>query len=151
MELFAEEARPTRATTHARRQARPHTTPKTPRNVSRREPRAERGTEAKARADRSSQEKLAELDGYKATPILSFPATADNEISCLTKRWETRLRYYEIRIEKDIFGTPVLMATNGGKGTKLGMMRVVAVGAQIKEALDAIVRRREAHGYKLVS
>lgn len=50
-----------------------------------------------------------------------------------------------------MFETPILLATNGGKGTRLGMMRVVAAGQQIDEALQAIERRREAHGYKRVA
>lgn len=111
-------------------------------------------TRSRAKADMSDAERLAELDGYRATPILSFKPAATplaNGASEIVRRWETDKRYYEARIELDMFDTPILLVANGGKGTRLGMMRVIAAGDQIEDALQAIARRREAHGYRLVS
>lgn len=105
-----------------------------------------------AKADRSAPQRQADLDGYLGSPVLSFaPPTYEPAAKDLVRRWETGKRYFETRIERDIFNTPILLAANGGKGTRLGAMRVVAVGEQIPEALQAIARKREAHGYRLVS
>jgi hypothetical protein len=105
-----------------------------------------------AKADRTSLQRLAELDGYTASPLLSFrPTPPGQSIPPGVRRWETSKRYYEARIELDMFGTPILLAANGGKGTRLGMLRVIAAGEQIEQALQVIERRREAHGYVRVS
>lgn len=102
----------------------------------------------RAKADRTNMERLAEVDGYTPSPLLSFrPAPKGQTITPGVRRWETKKRYYEARIELDMFGTPILLAANGGKGTRLGMLRVIAAGDQIEQALRAIERRREAHGY----
>lgn len=66
-----------------------------------------------------------------------------------TRRWETATRYYECRVYEDLFGQSVLMAANGGKGSRLGMTRIVAAGqAQIATALAEIEATRLRHGYR---
>ncbi len=111
----------------------------------------------RARTDRSTSEEIAELDGYKATPILNFTPAPDADESAagrvdLVHRWETDKRYYEVRIERDLWGIETLLVAHGGKGTRLGAMRVVAAGfGQVRDAYQAIKRRREAHGYRFVS
>lgn len=63
------------------------------------------------------------------------------------RRWETKNRYFEVRVEEDMFETAILTAINGGKGARNGMVRVVAAGQQIAETLRDIQKRRLAHGY----
>lgn len=66
-----------------------------------------------------------------------------------TRRWETATRYYECRVYEDLFGLPVLAAINGGKGSRLGMTRIVAAGqAQIDAALGEIAAARLRRGYQ---
>jgi hypothetical protein len=65
------------------------------------------------------------------------------------RRWETETRYYECRIYEDLFGQSILVAANGGKGLRLGMVRVVAVGQEeIDQALCEIAATRLRHGYR---
>lgn len=105
----------------------------------------------KASADQTEADRLAEIDGFTPSPLLSYEPAGPVHQAGTVCRWESEKRYYETRIELDLFETPILLAANGGKGTKLGMMRVVAAGQQINEALMAIERRRTAHGYKRVT
>ena len=66
-------------------------------------------------------------------------------------RWETLTRYYEIFVHVDLFGDLVLHKQWGGKGTRLGGTRVVAVGlASITQAMAVIERQRARAGYALV-
>jgi len=66
-------------------------------------------------------------------------------------RWETLTRYYEIFVHVDLFGDLVLHKQWGGKGTRLGGTRVVAVGtASIAQAIAVIERKRARAGYSLV-
>lgn len=66
----------------------------------------------------------------------------------LCKRWETVDRYYEARAYVDLLGDFVLAAINGGKGARLGMTRVVAVGrTQVERELVAIGKKRLSRGY----
>ncbi len=66
-----------------------------------------------------------------------------------TRRWETATRYYECRVYDDLFGQPVLMAVNGGKGSRLGMTRIVAAGqAQVDAVLGEIAAARSRRGYQ---
>lgn len=66
-----------------------------------------------------------------------------------TRRWETATRYYECRVYEDLFGLPVLAAINGGKGSRLGMVRIVAAGrAQVRQALAEIEAARLRRGYR---
>jgi hypothetical protein len=65
------------------------------------------------------------------------------------RRWETSTRYFEAWIYRDLFGETVLTAVNGGRGNRLGMVRVVAVGqARIDAELEDIAKRRLSHGYR---
>ena len=65
------------------------------------------------------------------------------------RRWETATRYYECRIYEDLFGEPILMTANGGKGLRLGMTRIVAAGrAQIHRLMAEIETTRLRHGYR---
>jgi hypothetical protein len=105
----------------------------------------------KAPADLTQADRLADLDGFTPSPLLNYEPAGPGHQAGKVCRWETEKRYYEARIELDMFETPILLAANGGKGTRLGMMRVVAAGQQIEEALQAIERRREAHGYVRVT
>lgn len=109
------------------------------------------GRRTKPKADRSQADRLADIDGFTPSPLLNYEAAGPGHEAGKVCRWETDKRYYEARIELDMFQTPILLAANGGKGTRLGMMRVVAAGNQIEQALRAIERRREAHGYVRVS
>lgn len=108
--------------------------------------------ERRTRSTKTKDELQAELDGYTPSPVLSYkPAVQLNgHVAGEVHRWETSRRYFEARIELDMFQTPILMVANGGIGTKLGMLRVVAAGEQIDKALQDIERRREAHGYRKV-
>lgn len=74
----------------------------------------------------------------------AFAVGAPAADSC---RWETPNRYYEARVERDLFGESILLAINGGKNSHRGMARVVAVGDGIPPALASIAKRRRAHGY----
>lgn len=65
------------------------------------------------------------------------------------RRWETSTRYYECRVYEDLFGEPILVAVNGGKGSRLGMSRVVASdAAAIEAAMARIAAARLRHGYR---
>lgn len=70
----------------------------------------------------------------------------------MLRRWETKLRYYEARVYRDLFGTVILQTCNGGRGVRLGMSRVVAFGEEeVALALKHIERTRIKHGYAEVS
>lgn len=113
-------------------------------------PKAPTITAKKALADQTEAERLADLDGFTPTPLRHYEVDGPGHLAGKVCRWESEKRYYETRIELDLFETPILLATNGGKGTRLGMVRVVAAGQQINDALQAIERRRQAHGYRRV-
>jgi hypothetical protein len=68
-----------------------------------------------------------------------------------SRRWETETRYYATFAHPDLFGEWVLHKQWGGKGTRLGGTRVVAVGtASIAQAMAVIERQRARAGYALV-
>ena len=68
-----------------------------------------------------------------------------------SRRWETETRYYATFAHPDLFGEWVLHKQWGGKGTRLGGTRVVAVGtASIAQAMAVIERQRARAGYSLV-
>jgi len=67
-------------------------------------------------------------------------------------RWETLTRYYEIFVHVDLFGDVVLHKQWGGKGTRLGGTRVVAVGHEsISRAFAVIAKERLRAGYSRVN
>jgi len=71
-----------------------------------------------------------------------------SEWSC---RWETETRYYATLAHLDLFGEWILHKQWGGKGTRLGGTRVVAVGWDaITQALPIIERQRARAGYTRV-
>lgn len=63
------------------------------------------------------------------------------------RRWETIDRYYEARIDVDLFGHIVLTTINGGIGNRLGQVRVVAIDTEVSSAMQKIAKRRLARGY----
>lgn len=70
------------------------------------------------------------------------------EWSC---RWETDTRYYATFAHLDLFGEWILHKQWGGKGSRLGGTRVVAVGCDaIRQALPIIERQRARAGYTRV-
>lgn len=63
-------------------------------------------------------------------------------------RWETQTRYYATFAHLDLFGHWVLHKQWGGKGSRLGGTRVVAIGlASIEQALTVIEKQRARAGY----
>jgi len=65
----------------------------------------------------------------------------------ILRRWESKRRYFEVRIFEDLFGQRILETRYGGLRSRLGMIRVVAVGEGIPSALKEIEQRRSRHGY----
>jgi hypothetical protein len=63
------------------------------------------------------------------------------------RRWESNNRYFEVRIQTDLFGQRILTVANGGIGNRLGNIRVVAVDGDIDLAVHQLGRRRLAHNY----
>lgn len=63
------------------------------------------------------------------------------------RRWESKSRYFEVRIEHDLFGQRILTAINGGLRSQLGHAKVIAVGRDIEAAVREIEKRRLAHKY----
>lgn len=64
------------------------------------------------------------------------------------RRWETKTRYFEVWVYTDLLGDKILAAANGGMGTRLGMVRILAVGEDsIAEQLAQVEKRRLRHGY----
>lgn len=65
------------------------------------------------------------------------------------RRWETATRYFEVWIYRDLLGDTILAAANGGKRSRLGMVRILAIGpVQIAKELESIEKRRLKHGYR---
>lgn len=64
------------------------------------------------------------------------------------RRWETASRYYETRIDVDLYDNQVLRKIWGGRSTKRGGQRVVAIGGEsCRKALLAIEIERARNGY----
>lgn len=73
-------------------------------------------------------------------------------------RWEKTLpgggaRYYEIRIEQDLWGALILTQVWGGRGKASGQVRhtPVANEGELAEVLLRVVKRRVARRYSYVS
>ena len=67
-------------------------------------------------------------------------------------RWETLTRYYEVFVHPDLFGDLVLHKQWGGKGTRLGGTRVVAVGHESIARAFALIEKERLHaGYYKVN
>lgn len=56
------------------------------------------------------------------------------------RRWETEVRFYETRVEADLFGELILYTIRGGKYNRHGWMLAVACG---KEAIEKKIREIE--------
>ncbi len=64
------------------------------------------------------------------------------------RRWETEARYYETIVTTDLWGECVLLAFWGGKSSRLGGWRTVAIGEEnINKKLTRIESERRKHGY----
>lgn len=83
----------------------------------------------------------------------------DNEINLdqwLTVRWEKLtdkgVRYYEVRIQQDLWGGWVLTKIWGRRGTQLGSMAHTPCQSYqtALDELDAVRTRRQRRGYNLV-
>lgn len=68
------------------------------------------------------------------------------------RRWESRHRYYQVRITQDLLGDWVLTQQWGGRNSRLGGEKrdVVADLAEGLAHLTAIAKVRAAHGYAQV-
>ena len=79
------------------------------------------------------------------TPVPTLPARL---------RWERErdTRYYEVFLERDLFGDLVLTRVWGRKGSALGSMKRLPVAsvAEAQSALAAIAKRRAQHCYERV-
>lgn len=74
------------------------------------------------------------------------------EEPALFSRWERDTRYYELRLQQDLWGDWLLTRVWGGKGTALGQIRrelcqSYASGASL---YASSIKVREQHGYALV-
>ena len=64
------------------------------------------------------------------------------------RRWETETRYYETIVTTDLWGECVLLTFWGGKLSRLGDWRTVAIGKEnINKKLARIEGERRRHGY----
>lgn len=89
------------------------------------------------------------IDDYPGTTIQGDLIQATFSQPC---RWETLTRYYEVFVHADLFGDLVLHKQWGGKGTRLGGTRVVAVGHEsIARAFALIEKERLRAGYYKVN
>jgi len=89
------------------------------------------------------------IDDYPSTTIQSDVIQTTYSQAC---RWETLTRYYEVFVHADLFGDLVLHKQWGGKGTRLGGTRVVAVGHEsIARAFALIEKERLRAGYYKVN
>jgi hypothetical protein len=80
---------------------------------------------------------------------LDKPATMAQAVEWLHSRWERDTRYYELRVQQDLFGDWLLTRIWGRKGSALGQIRhelCESYAAGIVKFKQAEVRR-EQHGY----
>jgi hypothetical protein len=90
-----------------------------------------------------------DIDHYPSVTIQDDLIQATYSQAC---RWETLTRYYEVFVHADLFGDLVLHKQWGGKGTRLGGTRVVAVGHEsIARAFAVIEKERLRAGYSKVN
>ena len=89
------------------------------------------------------------IDDYPSATVQDDLIQATFSQPC---RWETLTRYYEVFVHADLFGDLVLHKQWGGKGTRLGGTRVVAVGHEsIARAFASIEKERLRAGYYKVN
>lgn len=71
------------------------------------------------------------------------------EEPALFSRWERDTRYYELRLQQDLWGDWLLTRVWGGKGKALGQVRrelCPSYASGVSLYADSI-KRREQHGY----
>lgn len=70
--------------------------------------------------------------------------------AALHQRWETPIRYYTLVVQRNLFGDWELVRAWGGRGTRLGAMRVDPAASfdEASSLMDAETRRRERRGYR---
>lgn len=86
----------------------------------------------------------------KVTEGLSSKNTVQNGCQPsieIRRRWESSTRYFEVRVEMDLFGCRMLTAINGGRGNRLGKCEVLAVNTGIDEMIKDIEKRRTKRKY----
>jgi len=66
------------------------------------------------------------------------------------RRWETSTRYYEAILCRDLFDL-VLIRCNGGRGSRLGRVRVTpGTPTELVKLMQQTAKLREKHGYREV-
>ena len=71
-------------------------------------------------------------------------------------RWEKRIadrvRYYEVHLERDLFGSWVVTRVWGRRGSRLGQVRHLPVADEAagRITLDMVARERQRRGYAVV-
>lgn len=85
--------------------------------------------------------------GGQCRPSVTSPMT--EEEPTLFSRWERDTRYYELRLQQDLWGDWLLIMVWGGKGTALGQIRreLCPSYANGVSMYAASIRRRQQHGY----
>lgn len=66
------------------------------------------------------------------------------------QRWETPVRYYTLVVQRNLFGQWELVRAWGGRGTRLGAVRVDPAASfdEASSLMDAESMRRERRGYR---
>jgi hypothetical protein len=89
------------------------------------------------------------IDDYPSATVQDDLIQATFSPPC---RWETLTRYYEVFVHPDLFGDLVLHKQWGGKGTRLGGTRVVAVGHESNARAFALIEKERLRaGYYKVN
>jgi hypothetical protein len=64
-------------------------------------------------------------------------------------RWETNIRYYEVRLIRDLLQDWVLVVSRGGKSNRLGVLRTLFVSSEEAgmKMIDTLEKVRTRRGY----
>ena len=64
-------------------------------------------------------------------------------------RWETNIRYYEVRLIRDLLQDWVLVVSRGGKTNRLGVLRTLFVSSEEAgmKMIDTLEKVRTRRGY----
>ena len=77
---------------------------------------------------------------------IEYPVTDTRVVEWRHSRWEKNTRYYELRVQQDLFGDWLLTRVWGRKGSALGQMRhelcVDQADANTRYA-EAVIRRAQ--------
>ena len=70
--------------------------------------------------------------------------------AALHQRWETPIRYYTLVVQRNLFGQWELVRAWGGRGTRLGAVRVDPAASfdEASSLMDAESLRRQRRGYR---